>query len=438
MSEEELPTGTVIGDHFVVQRRLGSGGMGDVYLVQHATLPELKSAVKILRREFSGNERFIAMLREEARKQSRLQHNNVVQIHDFFEWKKRYCLVQSYVSGILLHELIAAAPGGLPVPDALRWIGEVLSGLDYAHKQGVLHCDIKPANIIVDEHGHARITDFGIAQDLGTRAPGKSVLVGVTPEYASPERLLTPGTVDHRTDVYSAGAMLFEMLCARLPFDADAVDGQRRATAEPPDIRQFRPEIPEALSRILITAMQPDREKRFPGCSDFREAILAYQGRKSRLRTWAPVAAVACIGGIVAFSREPVRVEVVPVPPVKELMLDAAITLNRLCRESHERDLAAKLNDATLVHNFSRRIRDMDLNIQNHAKHYLDDLEQLRAIAGPDLQLARKSVVESITETHTRRAIAFVIEDDDALRSGRELSRAELIGHCAPLDVGSI
>jgi hypothetical protein len=172
-----------------------------------------------------------------------------------------------------------------------------------------------------------------------------------------------------------------------------------------------------------------------------RNAILAYQRRKSLLRRWAPVAVLACVGGIAAFWRGPVRVEVLAAPPARELMLDAATALNQLCRETHERaikragiELARKLDDATLVRSFSRRIQDMDLNIENYAQRYLSDLEQLRAVAGPDLQIARKSAIESVTETHTRRAIAFVIEDDDALRAGRQpFSSTELMGRCAPI-----
>ena len=94
-----LQPGALVGDHFVIRKQLGSGGIGAVYLAEHASLPDIKCAVKVLRREFSGNESFVEILRAEARKQSRLEHDNVVQIHDFFEWNGRYCLVQSFVSG---------------------------------------------------------------------------------------------------------------------------------------------------------------------------------------------------------------------------------------------------------------------------------------------------------------------------------------------------
>src|SRR5215471_3636895 len=127
----DLPEGTVIGDHFVVSRKLGGGGMGEVYLAQHATLPHIKRAIKLLRPELSSNAGFVAMLRGEADRQSKLQHDNVVPILDFLQWRSRYCLVQAFVPGQTLSELIDATSAGMPIPQALNLIGDVLTGLNY-------------------------------------------------------------------------------------------------------------------------------------------------------------------------------------------------------------------------------------------------------------------------------------------------------------------
>ncbi|MDE2051592.1 MAG: serine/threonine protein kinase, partial [Gammaproteobacteria bacterium] len=281
--DDALAPGTPIGDHFVIRSQLGSGGMGDVYLAEHAALPDIKCAVKVLRRELSVNESFVGILRAEARKQSRLEHDNVVQIRDFFEWRGRYCLVQSFVRGETLNRLIANSPKGLDLRLALRVICDVLSGLDYAHEQGILHCDIKPSNIIIDESGRARILDFGIARDLGASSADSDVLSAGTPDYMSPEQILPPFEVDHRTDVYSSGVTLFQMLSGRLPFDhaTAQVDGEMpQVRLDPPDVRRFRADVPEVLARIVVTATLRDRDRRFAGCADFREAIIRYHRRE--------------------------------------------------------------------------------------------------------------------------------------------------------------
>jgi hypothetical protein len=436
-----LAEGTLIGDHFVVRRHLGGGGMGDVYLAEHVALPDIKHAVKVLKRELSGNQRFVSSLFEEANLQSRLDHDNVVQIRDFFAWDGHYCLVQNYIGGATLSTALANAPKGLPVLVALQLICDVLAGLDYAHMQGVLHCDVKPGNVIVDERGRARITDFGIARKMGFSQPGDASLAAGTPAYMSPEQGRPPFQVDHRTDVYSTGAMLFEMLTGRLPFDVPGDGPLPQCFVDPPDVRQFRPELPEIIARIVVTAMARERERRFGACADFRKEILDYQRRERWRRTWLPaiviIGAVAAVG-FFALWRWSVRAEERAAPPIKELIADAATALNLMCRESNDRNvrragirLSTETEDAELLKQFLRRIGEMDENIESYRQRYLRDLEKLRTLEGRASVRGRELALEAATTPEARRATEAVITDYQAsLTGGGPKSTVNLIGHC--------
>jgi serine/threonine protein kinase len=413
--------------------------MGDVYLAEHATLPDIKCAVKVLHRDLSGNPGFVEMLRAEASRQSRLRHDNVVQIHDFFEWAGRFCLVQGFIAGETLSDVIATTPQGMPLGRALELIDEVLTGLDYAHEQGVFHCDVKPGNILVDRDGHARITDFGIARDLGPSANHN--VVGGTPGYMSPEQARPPFDVDHRTDVYSTSVMLFEMLSGRLPFAAD-VGGP----GPPPDIRQFRCEVPERLARIIATAMQPDREARFGGCADFLASIKAYQRHQRWVRTWLPAIAVTCVLAAVGavglqYWRSGVMQEKVAAASAD--IVNAAHSFNQLCRESRDRELklpglkfAQQSGEARLVEGFTRRLHDMDVNIANFASSYSANLEQLRksGLSAGQQADAQSLAREQSTDPTTRQATEVVISDYRARSTGSQIAIAsgQLAQRCPP------
>ena len=433
--DDILQPGARIGDHFVIRSQLGSGGMGDVYLAEHAALPDIKCAVKVLRRELSANASFVEMLRAEARKQSRLEHDNVVQIRDFFEWNGRYCLVQGFVKGETLNRLIAKSPKGLELRFALRVICEVLCGLDHAHEQGILHCDIKPSNIIIDESGRARILDFGIARDLGASSGDSDVLTAGTPEYMSPEQILPPYEVDHRTDVYSSGVTLFQMLSGRLPFGyaPSQVDAEMpQVRLDPPDVRRFRADIPEVLARIIVTATQRDRDRRFAGCADFRDAILAYQRRERWRRTWLPAIAasiVVAMGIGLALWEWSLRVQQKNILSASASIGTAAASLDQLCREVEERErknaglvLALKMQDQegqSLVGQFKHQLADIDTNIDGIARNYFGALKQLHALPAMAVGKAKSLAVQAAAGEERQWATGIVASDYEAARSGR-------------------
>lgn len=273
--------GTLVGDHFSLLRRLGSGGMGEVYLATNLNLPDKRYAIKVLRQELADEPRFAELLNAEAQRQARLDHDNIVQIYDYFQWQRHHCLVMAFVDGSTLADLIAAQPDGLKEAHALDVMLAILRGLNHAHEHGVLHCDIKPANVLVDTEQRVRVTDFGIARDLAPAAPGERHAVVGTPAYMSPEQIASPDRVDHRTDVYSAGIVLFEMLTGTVPFRQSSASDysvlKQHVEREAPLPSTLR-EVDPAVDRIVSKALRKEARRRYRGCGDMLADIEAFVG----------------------------------------------------------------------------------------------------------------------------------------------------------------
>jgi len=397
-SEEDIAAGTTIGDHFLITRKLGEGGMGEVYLAENVNLPDKRYAIKVLRQELTAIERYAQLLEREAQKQARLDHENIVQLYDYFRWRQRYCLILPFVEGTTLAELIAAQPHGLKEELALKLIRDVLSGLNYAHEAGVLHCDSKPANVLVDKDGRARVTDFGIARDVGPAALDMLGTVAGTPEYMSPEQISDPDHVDHRADVFSAGVVLFEMLTGRLPFANEGGNQFPQSNTDPADIREFRPDLPTQLARIVTTALQRDPAARFQGCVDFQRAIGKYRQRQRWRRTWLPaivvVSLLALAGAVVSYQWK-LRIERIAEEQrlVNEASarktIEASVTtavqqLGSLCRESARLQTrqaalttASEAGFADLAAKFRVQIGDMRKNMSDSSENYARALGQL-------------------------------------------------------------
>jgi serine/threonine protein kinase len=441
--------GRPIGDHFVVVRRLGEGAMGDVYLAQNTQIADLRCAVKVLRSTLSAKASFVEVLKAEASRQSRLSHDNVVQIHDFFGWRGRYYLLMAYISGQSLREHIKENRNGLPLKVAIKLICEVLAGLDYAHERGVLHCDIKPENIIVDDRGNARITDFGIARDLGASGAADAHRVIGTADYMSPEQISDPAKMDHRTDVYSAAAMFFEMLCGRPPFlDAATISGAEHPQlfTPAPSVTERRADVPESLAKIISKALQADREQRFDSCGAFRDAILRYL----RWKFWMPIvvgaAASLCVIAVGTAWWTHVERERVLMNTATESLLAAAKSLNLLCRESAERavkhkgiELAQKIPDLQLVADFERKLALMDSNIDAYEDTYLRQMRRLPAGRRDLIDEAERASLRSLGSDEPHASLAIVVADYQNMQSGSaSLSNSELLQRCPQLTAAEL
>jgi serine/threonine protein kinase len=254
---------------------LGGGGMGVVYLgIQDHLGREV--AIKALAPELTRHPEFKERFFIEARTQARLQHTNIVTIYDLIEEEESFFIVMEYVPGGTLEALLTQRGGeGWTLGRSLLIFRQILAGLDYAHSKGVIHRDVKPSNVIVADGDLVKLTDFGIALLIGDKRLTASRSSIGTPTYMSPEQILRPRSVDHRTDIYSAAIALFEMLCGEPPFDADTEYEIKKLQIESaaPDPREFNPEVPEWITQALTVALRKDPDERFPSAGAFLRAL---------------------------------------------------------------------------------------------------------------------------------------------------------------------
>lgn len=274
-------TGKVVRGRYRVLRLIGEGAMGSVYLVRTIDASRATYALKTLKSELTGDPTFAARFEIECNILEQLRHPNIVQAHDHFRWEGCYFLVLSYVDGRSLADIIDAE-GALPKERALSIVKDVLAALDHAHQKWFIHRDVKPSNILIDGREHPLLCDFGIARPMGGRRLTMAGTTLGTPEYMSPEQIQGLQALNHRTDVYSAGVVLFEMLTGRVPFGGDAkmsdYEVRRQHIEDPvPDPRSIDPSIDEALSRIVLKALRKDPARRYSGCGEFRSAIERYE-----------------------------------------------------------------------------------------------------------------------------------------------------------------
>jgi hypothetical protein len=267
---------------FVVQRLLGSGGMGQVYLVRHPRLPR-QEALKILPADMSGDHDFRARFIREADLAASLFHPHIVGVHDRGEFHGQLWISMDYVEGTDLAQLIRDRyPAGMPAAEAIPIIAAIADALDYAHHRGLLHRDVKPANILIghpDEHGQPRIllTDFGIARptDDISGLTATNMTLG-TVAYAAPEQLMGAPT-DARADQYALAATAYYLLTGTRLYPHSnpvAVISAHLASA-PPLLSQHRPEL-ASLDGVFAAALAKDPASRFPSCRAFAQTMAGY------------------------------------------------------------------------------------------------------------------------------------------------------------------
>ncbi|OAI40970.1 hypothetical protein AYO38_00890 [bacterium SCGC AG-212-C10] len=264
----------VIDARYRLERLLGTGGMAEVWLGEDLRLGRWV-AVKILRETLGdADEDIVGGIQREARVIARLQHPNIVSAFDAGEFAGRHYLVQEYVHGYSLRQLLETQ-GRFTEDETLRYGTQIAGAIDYAHQQGVLHCDIKPENILVNENGVAKITDFGVADTVTrTLSPEQARDVLGTIAYLAPEVIQgAPSTP--QSDVYSLGLTLYEMAAGRLPFagaNAAAIAGQRLGTPAP-RLRQFAMSASPQLEEVLARALSLSLADRYRTAGDFANAL---------------------------------------------------------------------------------------------------------------------------------------------------------------------
>ena len=444
--------GKTIRGNLLVTSFLGSGAMGTVYLAENVNLPDKKYAIKILRSELTDDAGFQARFYLEAQNQSKLSHPNIVDVVDYFAEGDCYFLVLAYIDGKAL-DVVIREEAPLAEARVLSVFRGILEGLDCAHKHGIVHRDVKPSNVLIGNDGRARIVDFGIAIQAGTtRMTATGTAVG-TAAYMSPEQIARPQSVDHRSDVYSAGVVLYEMLTGQVPFEgATAFEiHEQHVNRPPPDPRKTAPGLSPGLTAIVLKSLEKDPAKRYAGCGDFLASLEAYSRivpplPKSPVR-WivaaASIAVVAGVGFVVyrsATAPPPAPIvttitRVVDSAPGAPVALVAATrqalvyfcqNLERVPRYRKGKQDAALIGDSGQTDQFEARLVEVEGNLVEHSTQYVDDLRQLAAMDKGRVKAALSDAASSAAKSFQGE----VAKDYDAIVAGGNVSRASMEGSC--------
>jgi tRNA A-37 threonylcarbamoyl transferase component Bud32/tetratricopeptide (TPR) repeat protein len=276
--------GENVGAYRIVEK-LGQGGMATVYKAYHAALDRYV-AIKVMHPAFMEDPNFLARFQREARIVAKLDHPNIIPIYDFAEHNGHPYLVMRFVEGETLKARIDDGP--LEKDEILRITQAVGEALTYAHKQGILHRDIKPSNVLLTPDGGVYLTDFGLARmaEAGESTLSRDMMVG-TPQYISPEQAKGIRELDARTDVYSLGVVLYELLVGRAPFTADtpyAIIHDHIFTPLPLP-RQLNPDLPEPIERVLLKALAKEPADRFQSVEELIAALESAIGTAAKPKT---------------------------------------------------------------------------------------------------------------------------------------------------------
>lgn len=280
MSESIIGSLTALAGRYEIGELIGRGGMAEVYLGRDTRL-DRKVAIKLLKPELAANEKFRIRFRQEAQSAARMSHPTVVRVFDAGEEVTEdngvertipYIIIE-YVDGRLLRDIIAEGP--LPESEAVRIVKGILTALEYSHRAGVVHCDIKPGNVMLTPGGQIKVMDFGIARAVSesNTTDETSTIMG-TAQYFSPEQA-RGDSVDSRTDLYSTGLILFELLTGRPPFEADSpvAVAYRHLSEQPPKPSEIVPGVSPAMESVVAKALAKNADLRFQSANEFAEAL---------------------------------------------------------------------------------------------------------------------------------------------------------------------
>ncbi len=272
----------LLNNRYRLIEQVGSGGMAIIYRAQDMELNR-QVAVKILRPSLVDDPEFLMRFRREAQAAANLTHPNIVTVHDVgYDGPKTHYIVMEYVSGQDLKRLIRAQ-GALDVDTALAIVVEVCKGVGFAHRSNLVHCDVKPQNILITQEHAIKVTDFGIARALSGALPAQEEIVWGSPHYFAPEQAAGEGCTP-ASDVYSIGIVLFELLTGRLPFLG--TDYRELAMAhlkqQPPSLASINPALPPELDRIISKVLSKEPSARYRTADQLGRILEKYrdQGRQ--------------------------------------------------------------------------------------------------------------------------------------------------------------
>ena len=424
----ELRNGDVLAGRFRIESMLGIGGMGVVYRAFDQSL-DIPVAIKLLRPELARRPEAFERFRTELLLARQVSSPHVVRIHDIAQHEGRWFISMDFIDGESLERRMDDA-GKLPVEDAIAITHDLLDGLTAAEQRGVVHRDLKPANVLLDANGAAFITDFGVARSLGaTGATGSGVIVG-TPEYLSPEQA-RGDPVDTRSDLYTVGLIIYEMLTGTLPFSigTPAENVMQRIVRPPPSLAKARPDLPRWLHSFVDRLLKLNPAHRFASA---QEALRALEARRvprppldRRLFLIAALFMAVVAGGVDWYRRHPAAppapVAAVPVATPQWALMPVAAA------EDASRPLARAFEEH--VHAWLRTDREIGVVPRRR-------VAQARARTAPDASGA--SLERLLPDIAAAASAAFLLHGElarDAQGFTLTFSAGEVAGKSPPLQL---
>ena len=271
----------LLNNRYELLEQLGKGGMAEVYRARDRML-ERSVAVKVLREGYSRDPAFLDRFRQEAKAAANLSHPNIVTVHDFGLEEGQLFIVMEYVPGTDLKTLVKQR-GRFSPEEAIPLLIQACAGIGYAHRAGLVHCDVKPQNLLVTPDMRLKVTDFGIARALSTIHPDeKSEVVWGSPQYFSPEQA-SGAAPSPASDVYSLGVIMYEMLTGSLPFHAttSAELARLHLEAEPVPVSELLPDIPPTLDQILTKVLSKEPSQRYRTADQFGRVLMNFGNAKT-------------------------------------------------------------------------------------------------------------------------------------------------------------
>ena len=308
---------SLLNNRYQIDGRIGSGGMAEVYRARDLML-ERTVAIKLLREDFSDDPAFRERFRQEARAAANLSHPNIVTIHDFGFDDKQIFIVMEYIPGTDLKTILESR-GSLSVDEALPLIIQACAGIGYAHRAGLVHCDVKPHNMIVTPDQRLKVTDFGIARALASiHSDEVNHVFWGSPQYFSPEQA-AGHSPSPASDVYGLGVVLYEMLTGRLPFIANSATelSQMHRTVLPSPPSQYNPLIPPVLEQACLKVLSKEPSSRYRTADQFGRVLISLSRsiKTSPGETNSPLISSPHAGSQSPALSVPAQVQTRPHPP---------------------------------------------------------------------------------------------------------------------------